>query len=427
MEVMMEKSYIHNGVPWFDQNGETVNAHGACLLKEGEKYYLFGEYKTDDVNKYIGFSCYSTENLSDWYFEGLALQSQNEGLLGPNRIGERPKVIKNHKTGKFVMLMHTDDLKYMDPCIGLATCDSIDGTFEFQGPLLFNGEPIRRWDMGTFVDEDGTAYLLIHEGDIYRLSDDYLTAVEKVAENIAPGGESPAMFRQDENYFIMFSNKTSWERNDNYYLVAKDLHGPWVNQGLFCPEGSLTYNSQCSFVFSLEAKGKNVPIYMGDRWSFPQQASSATQVWLPITVVGKTCLIPEYWPVWDSETISKVSIEGIEEPLEFQSNKSGESVSYTFNGSQVIVFGTSDCHSGYADFLIYDELGELIHTAVVDFYSLVSDSNSRYVSPKFPTGNYMLKVIVTGTNGVWYKKDGTKFGSDDFYVTLQRVKVCNED
>ncbi len=260
---MMNKAYIFNGVPWFDQNGETVNAHGACVLKEGDKYYLFGEYKTNDVNKFVGFSCYSSYNLSDWHFEGLALPPQEQGLLGPDRIGERVKVLKNHKTGTFVMLMHTDNLKYTDPCIGLATCDSIDGTFKFQGPLLFEGKPIRMWDMGTFVDENGTAYLLLHEGDIYRLSDDYLTAVEKVAENIAPGGESPAMFRHGDNYFMMFSNKTSWERNDNYYFVSSNLHGPWKEQGLFCPKGSLTYNSQCSFVFSLEADGKTVPIYMG--------------------------------------------------------------------------------------------------------------------------------------------------------------------
>lgn len=422
----MKKDYIYNGVPWFDQNNEAVNAHGACVLKEGDTYYLFGEYKTDDINKFVGFSCYSSTNLSDWHFEGLALPPQQEGILGPDRIGERVKVIKNHQTGKYVMLMHTDDLKYMDPCIGLATSDTIDGTFEFQGPLLFEGEPIRKWDMGTFVEEDGTAYLLLHEGDIYRLSDDYLTAVEKVVEDIAPGGESPAMFRHEENYFIMFSNKTSWERNDNYYLVANDLHGPWKNQGLFCPEGSLTHNSQCSFVFSLEKNGKTVPIYMGDRWSFPRQASSATQVWLPITVTGDTCSIPGYWPVWDSESISQVSLDGIEDSLTFRSNKSGESVSYSFEGSEIIVSGTSDRHSGYAEFVIYDEADKPIHRLIIDFYSLVTDTNIKYVSPKLPNGHYTLKVSVLGEKGVWYKKDGTQFGSDDYFVTLESVTVCKE-
>lgn len=423
----MKKNYIYNGVPLFDQNRETVNAHGACVLKEGDKYYLFGEYKTNDDNKYIGFSCYSSYNLSDWYFEGLALPPQENGLLGPNRIGERVKVLKNHISGTFVMLMHTDNLKYMDPCIGLATCDTIDGLFEFQGPLLFEGEPIRMWDMGTFVDEDGTGYLLLHEGIIYRLSDDYLTAVEKVAENIAPGGESPAMFRHESNYFIMFSNKTSWERNDNYYLVSNSLHGPWRNQGLFCPEGSLTYNSQCSFVISLESDGNTVPIYMGDRWSFPRQASSATQVWLPITVTGDTFSIPEYWPIWTSESVSQVTLKEVEDSLVFRSNKGEECVSYTFEGSQILVYGTSDRHSGYAEFFIYDDTSKLIHRSIIDFYSLVPNSNLRYVSPKFLLGRYTLKVRVMGESGVWYKKDGTQYGSDNFFVTLESVKVINDN
>lgn len=422
----MNKGVIFNGVPWFDQNGETVNAHGACVLKEGSKYYLFGEYKTNDVNKYIGFSCYSSPNLSDWNFEGLALPPQEQGLLGSSRIGERVKVLKNYKTGTFIMLMHTDNLKYTDPCIGLATCDRIDGTFKFQGPLLFEGEPIRMWDMGTFVDDDGTAYLLLHEGDIYRLSDDYMTAVEKVTTNIAPGGESPAMFREGNHYFIMFSNKTSWERNDNYYLVSHDLHGPWIKQGLFCPRDSLTYNSQCSFVFSIDVDGRTVPIYMGDRWSYPRQGSSASQVWLPITVTGDTCSIPEYWPAWESKTVSEIIFEEKEESLAFRSNKCGEGISYMFEGSQIIVYGTSDCHSGYAEFFIYNHTEELIHQGIIDFYSLVTDTNIKYVSPKLPDGTYTLKVRVMGENGVWYQKDGTKFGSDNNFVTLKSVRVCTD-
>ena len=46
---------------------------------------------------------------------------QKEGLLGPNRISERVKVIKCPSTGEYVMYMHTDDTKYCDPCIGHAT------------------------------------------------------------------------------------------------------------------------------------------------------------------------------------------------------------------------------------------------------------------------------------------------------------------
>lgn len=351
------------------------------------------------------------------------MPQQKEGILGPNRIGERVKVIKNEQTGIYVMLMHTDDMDYMDPYIGVATSDSIDGTFTFKGPLLFNGEPIKRWDMGTFVDDDEIAYLLVHEGDIYRLSDDYLTVVEKVTESIAPGGESPAMFREDNHYFIMFSNKTSWERNDNYYLVANSLYGPWKKKGLFCPQNSLTHNSQCSFVFNIKINGRMIPIYMGDRWSFPRQKSSATQVWLPIDVSHDTFSILEYWSIWSSESISKVLPEGTVEPLAFRSNKRGACKNYQFTGEQIMVYGKSDCHSGYADFSIYNEMNELIHRSIIDFYSLVDDSDVKYVSPKFSRGKYTLKVKVLGEHGVWFKKDGTKFGSDDSFVTIERIMV----
>jgi hypothetical protein len=164
---------------------------------------------------------------------------------------------------------------------------------------------------------------------------------------------------------------------------------------------------------------------MGDRWSFPRQASSATQVWLPITVNEDTCSILEYWPVWEGESISRISPEGVDEPLPFRSNGRGDSVCYGFEGSRIMVYGTSDCHGGYAEFSIYDDRNELIHRVMIDFYSLVPDSNMKYVSPKLIHGSYTLKVGVMGEHGVWYKKDGTQFGSDDYFVTLESVKVCS--
>lgn len=413
----MEKKLFVNGVPLFDQDKNPVNAHGACVVQEGEKYYLFGEYKTDDINKYIGFSCYSSRDFHHWHFEGLALPPQEQGLLGPDRVGERVKVLKCPGTGKYVMLMHTDDLKYCDPCTGLAVSDRIDGEFTFMGPLLFNGEPIRMWDMGTFVDDDGRAYLLTHEGDIYRLDETYTTAVEKVAENLAPGGESPALFKQDGTYFLMFSNKTSWERNDNYYLTAKQLSGPWENKGLFCPEGSLTYNTQCSFAFIYDGPGGRVPVYLGDRWSFPRQASAATLVFLPVQTAGETMAIGKYMSVWSPDTLEDYSPKP-ETRLEFSASQAGEQLEIKFTGSEILVFGESGRHGGYADFELYDRNGALRHRATIDFYSLVEDSGLRYASPTLTAGEYTLKITVTGTNGIWFNKRGDRFGSDDYFVKV---------
>lgn len=269
---------IVSGVAWFDDRGRPVNAHGGCIITDDDgRFHLFGEYKTDDRNVFAGVGHYSSSDLAHWRFDGLALEPQADGLLGPDRIGERPKVMRCPSTGTYVMFLHADDLGYNDPHIAYAVCDTIGGPYEVRGAVEYRGEPLRRWDVGAFQDDDGTGYLLIHEGDVYRLSDDYTTAVEKVADGIAPGGESPGMIKAAGRYHLLFSNKTSWERNDNYVMSAPSPSGPWRSSGLLAPEGTRTHDSQCGFVFT--GAGPDAPaIYLGDRWSFPRQASAATYV-----------------------------------------------------------------------------------------------------------------------------------------------------
>ncbi|MBW3092471.1 hypothetical protein KIH79_05835 [Bifidobacterium sp. 82T10] len=273
---------IFNGVSWFDDRGEAVNAHGACVVEERGTYYLFGEYKTDDRNMFIGFSCYSSRDLAIWHFERLVLPRQRDGRLGPDRVGERVKVMRCPATGKYVMLMHSDNLEYKDPMTLMAVSDTIDGEYRIVGPLLCDGQPIRMWDMGTFQDTDGTGYLLVHGGHIYRLSNDYLSAELIQPDTLEPYGESPAMAHVGDTYYLIMSNLTGWDRNDNFYLTAPDPSGPWTYRGNVAPQGTCTWDSQSSFIFPLHTEHGDRLIYMGDRWSFPHQASCASQVWLPL-------------------------------------------------------------------------------------------------------------------------------------------------
>lgn len=220
---------VRNGVPWFDTDGNIVNAHGACIVEDGGCFWLFGEYKSDESNAFPGFGCYSSDDLVNWKFERIVLPVQPDGILGPERVGERVKVMRCPSTGEYVMLMHADDIRYKDPNIGIAVCDRIDGDYRLLGTIEYNGEPIKRWDMGTFQDDDGTGYLLIHHGPIYRLSPDYRSIEAKVAD-IKGMGESPAMFKKDGIYYLLTSHTTSWERNDNYYYTATSPEGPWEHQ-----------------------------------------------------------------------------------------------------------------------------------------------------------------------------------------------------
>lgn len=431
----MEK-VIRNGMPWFDDHGNIVNAHGACIVEEKGKYYLFGEWKSDESNAFPGFSCYSSDDLVNWKFERVVLTVQPDGILGPNRVGERVKVMKCPSTGEFVMFMHADDMGYKDPYIGYATCKTINGEYQLQGPLLYQGKPVQRWDMGTFQDTDGKGYLLIHHGPVYRLSDNY-RSIEMEVAHVKGSGESPAMFKKDGIYYMLYSNLTSWEKNDNFYFTAPKIEGPWTKQGLFCPEGTLTYNSQSTFVFPLKRGNDTIPMFMGDRWSYPHQASAATYVWMPMQVNGTKLSIPEYWQCWDFNTLKpvdilrkgkRVSMKNIKPAVGwtenrgcFVSNAKGSVLAVPFRGTHVAVVGKSDCHSGYARVSVLNAKKDTVYSSLVDFYSKYSEKAIRIMTPEMEKGNYTLLVEVTGIKPVWTDKSKTIYGSDNTFVTIDDI------
>lgn len=422
---MSHQSLIISGVPWFDDRGRTVNAHGGCIVEDDGLYYLFGEYKTDEENRFAGFSCYSSPDLVHWTFRRIVLPQQADGLMGPGRIGERVKVMRSPATGRYVMFMHSDDLEYCDPHICYAVCDTIDGEYAFVGPLTYHGEPIRRWDLGVFQDEDGTGYLLVHEGDIYRLADDYCSAVEQIGEEIALGGEAPAVVRLGGRYWMLFSGKTSWDCNDNYCLSAPSMRGPWTYQGLFAPEGSMTCNSQTLFVLPVRTARGVIPMFMGDRWSFPHQAPAATYVWQPLSVRHGRLRLEQYWPSWDPISGQERVLDGRRVDIGFHSDVSGESISIPFHGSRVALVGRADQWGSYARIGIKRASGEVVAEPIfVSFYAKSPDEGYRYVSPELPEDDYAVTVTVTGEVPQWSNKSGQRFGSVGSVVDVRSAIVA---
>lgn len=430
-------SAIHSGVAWFDQNNNEVNAHGACIVKDGNKYYLFGEHKSDSTNAFTGFSCYSSVDLKNWHFEKIVLSRQQDGLLGPNRVGERVKVMKCPSTGEYVMYMHCDDTKYNDPHVGYATSSTIDGDYRFQGDLLFEGKYLRKWDLGTFQDNDSKGYLLTHEGFIYELSDDYKSVTHIVASDEAHGGESPAMFKMDGVYFWLFSNKTSWERNDNYYLTSTSLNGPWVKKGYFAPEGTLTWNSQCSFVLPIRNGNETLFLYMGDRWSFPRQKSAATYVWQPITLKGSEISIPAFYENWSFDQTNnwfsvdqnfksqkyKIKKQGTWNVTNnvFKSKEKGATITFPFKGKQVLIRGISNNISGYGRVFLRNSKGEVVINTIVDFYSKYETLAPKFLSPELPEENYLITIEVMGEHPSWSDKRVNYYGSIDNYIIIEDI------
>jgi len=436
---------IHSGLPWYDESGNTVSAHGANIIKDNARFYLFGERHSDTSNAFVGFNCYSSSDLHSWKFERIALPRQATGKLGPNRVGERPKVMKCPKTGEYVMYMHADTLGYTNPFVGYATAKKITGPYEFRGPLLFNGKPISKWDMGTFQDSDGAGYVLLHGGDIYKLSEDYKSITEQVNKATEKGFESPAMFRKDSVYYFLGSDLTGWERNDNYYLTATSLKGPWTKRGFFAPQGTLTWNSQTSFVLPIAGSKDTTFMFMGDRWSFPRQASAATYVWQPLSVSGTSIALPQFQEAWQINTSTGIAspstVEGKtirntdqqylsyfgnwqQDTLAMRStDEKGASFSLKFKGTQIGLYGLARPDGGYASVVLINSKGKTLISSVIEMYRKYPEKSLLFLSPSLPKDNYTITVTVLGERWYWVEKSGRRTGSRGSFISVDKLVV----
>ncbi len=437
---------IYSGTPWFDDRGNVVSAHGGGIIKDNGRYYFFGEKHTDTSNAFAGFNCYSSTDLYNWKFESIALPVQDTGKLGPNRVGERVKVMKCPKTGEYVMYMHADDMGYKDQYVSYATSKTVTGPYTFKGMLPFNGKPIRKWDMGTFQDNDGSGYVLVHSGEIYRLSDDYKSVTEQVIKDMSPECESPAIFKKGGVYFWVASHRTSWERNDNFYLTATSLKGPWTARGIFAPAGTLTWNSQTTFVLPIAGARDTTFMFMGDRWSYPLQASAASYVWQPFTVSGTTIFIPKFMDAWRVNTttgaVSAVAISnqttepkktitykgqwqhtGTGDTAINNTDASGAAVSVKFIGKQVGFYSATGPNGGYAKVTIQNSAGKTMLSSVVDMYSNYPVTALRFISPEMTKGSYILTLTPLGEHSKWSDKRKADYGSKGNVVSLAKVVV----
>ena len=104
---------FHPGETWNDTNGVAINAHGGGILFYEGTYWWFGEHKIagEEGNRsHVGVHVYASENLLEWRDEGIALaMDDSPGSQIPSGcVLERPKVIFNPASGKFVMWFHLE-------------------------------------------------------------------------------------------------------------------------------------------------------------------------------------------------------------------------------------------------------------------------------------------------------------------------------
>lgn len=331
------------GELWLDNNNVHINAHGGGILYDNGIYYWFGEHKTEGENgnlANVGVHCYSSKDLYNWTDEGIALsviENDSTHDIAKGCILERPKVIYNEKTKKYVMFFHLEPegQGYGGARSGIATSDRATGPYSyirsvrpnaghwpFNAPEILTKGPVRvegakftggslsapadslnilgrdmqggqmARDMTLFVDDDGTAYHIYSSEEnstlhIAQLTEDYLNYAGKYARFFPDRFmEAPAIFKREGKYYLMASGCTGWAPNEARSAVAESIWGPWTELGNPCigKDADLTFHSQSTYILPIQGKN-NQFIYMGDRWT-PNDAIDGRYIWLPIKFEG---------------------------------------------------------------------------------------------------------------------------------------------
>lgn len=298
---------IQPGAIWPDTDGNHIQAHGGGITKFGNTYYWYGEqraqeYTNDTIHRYV--SCYASKDLMNWKFLGNAIKlSKPDSIIIGRFVLERPKVYYNVPTKKYVMYMHIDGKVnglpnvYGYASVGVALSNTPEGPFELVKTFRPLGKESR--DIGQFIDDDGSAYLIFEcrptKGFyIAQLSADYLN-VEKEIAFIQSPLEGGAIVHYKGLYYVIASKLTGWNPNPNKVATATSLAGPWSEFVDIAPPETNTYQSQSTYLLKVAGTKDTTVIFMADQWR-PKTQWDSRYLWMPLEIENGKLWLPEPKP-----------------------------------------------------------------------------------------------------------------------------------
>lgn len=264
---------ISNTVPRRDSEGSILDAHDGRLIRFGKRYFLYGTVygTTTGVAPTNYFRSYSSPDLSRWTRHDTLLK----GL--PVRMQYRPHVVRNRKTGKYVLFYNWYSSGFDTGMIGAATSDRPDGPFTVMNEAL-NLAKAQPGDFNVMVDYDNTAYIIYtsiadgHTEHLERLSEDYLNSAGQPSVQISSGGctEAASMFKRSGVYYITFGECCCFCSQGAGVRVLKASHpmGPYVFASDINRDagGQLIIPAQSTMVAEIPLRRGTGYLYMGDRW-----------------------------------------------------------------------------------------------------------------------------------------------------------------
>jgi hypothetical protein len=291
---------IRNHTRWLDTDGNVIDCHEGCLIREGDTFYWHGRvyrgntegiYGTDGAKFRCGFRCYRSTDLVNWTNLGSTLEYPESGWLTEGT-WHRPRIIYNARTRKYVLWFFLLGIPDGKPWVKdvVAVADSPQGPFVISGPRTIGGIDASG-DLAVWLDEDGHGYMANSDwernGFVLRLADDFQGTVGEPA--LALPADQPQSYegvclaRYKGKYLYAGSRVVGLNGSDTSYAVADAPLGPYRFKGLMSEQD--TWRSQIGSFFHIAES--DCLMALCDQWLIGPDGSRVSgeescQLWLPV-------------------------------------------------------------------------------------------------------------------------------------------------
>ncbi|TCL83112.1 MULTISPECIES: family 43 glycosylhydrolase [unclassified Rathayibacter] len=284
-DTAMTQTYdsFHPGQVWLDTKGERIQAHGGSIHYEDGVYYWYGENKERTVPGsgiwHWGMRAYSSTDLYNWEDRGLIVPpvlDDPESPLHPSKGADRPHILFNEKTSKYVCWIKVMDEEAKTQSSAVLTADAFLGPYE----IVRTGLRPLGMDAGDFdlVVDPATKKAYYYFEKVHtelicaELTDDYTDVTGEHTSHFPHPGppytrEAPAHFERNGSHYLITSGTTGYFPNFSETASAPGFHGPWTVLGDTHPTDAsrTSFRSQITSVFR-HPTIDDLYIALGDRW-----------------------------------------------------------------------------------------------------------------------------------------------------------------
>lgn len=331
---------FHSGVERLDDRNYRVTSRSGCFFHDpvGGFWYEYKEnldatgYRTSG---YQGFNVYRSADLMNWDYAGNICGPAPGAATNNTAYLFRPFVCYNATSHLYVLWATPSN---GTTGIHVFTSPTPDGSAPWTDVAQYTtatglgGQAGPFGDLGGFIDDAGTPYLIFNHSNNTRvcyakLTSNYLNVDIANLADYATGGEAWTIFRRGAVYFSLASGQAGNAYSGSTYGTSSSPIGPWTGNtnpfqtvtgvGAVAPGNS--YQSQTDNVIKLPGRG-DCFIYCGDRIQAPlgfTTESRATKIFIPMVFSSATAFTMTWGPgTWfDGSFSSPFNFDAIYPPV----------------------------------------------------------------------------------------------------------------